>query len=299
MPDAAPAAAGPFVQTFAPESWGEAEKFVRFAPYTYEFKEAQARALEGVVGHFRKAAALNRVARRLEEGLALDREEARTQGYSDARRSEEFAAVVEEVFGELYACLDCTRQVLKAVYAKAQGIPKDKTSRLFENAASGRLDSMVPDAIRLALVQAHDDWFGDLRRIRTAVTHLSPGDCSPGEEEGKVAYFNRALGSPGNSLEIADVWGETERYFAAVNDLLGSVFHELNSTLADQRVQKVCGFYDGRVYQRSVSPVEARDFDSGDCVSYEWFEKDESPTCPMSATCGAYARAGRPAHAGK
>lgn len=226
-----PAEPGPFVRTFAPESWGEAEKFVRFASFTYEFREAQARALEGVVGHFAKAVALKRVARRLEEGLAMDREEARTQGYSDARLSEEFAAVVEEIFGELYACLDCTRQVLKAVYPKAQGLPKDKTSRLFENAASGKLDSMVPGDIRHALVKAHGGWFRNLRRIRTAVTHLSPGDCSINEEKGKVAYFSRALGRSGNSLEIADLWRELERYLGAVNDLLGTVFHELNTTL--------------------------------------------------------------------
>ena len=291
MPTSVPAA-GPFVQTFAPELWGEAEKFVRFAPFTYEFKEAQARALEGIVGHFRKAAALKRVARRLEEGLALDRDEVQTQGYSEARRSEEFAAVVEEVFGELYACLDCARQVLKVVYPKARGM-KDKTSKLFDDAAAGKTDPIVPAAIVTALALAHNDWFWELRRIRTAVTHLSPGDCSPGEEKGKVAYFNRALGRSGNSLEIKDVWGEIERYFGAVNDLLGSVFHELNATLTDQRVQKVCGFYEGRVYQRSVSPVEVKDFDSGVCASYEWFEKDENPTCPMSGTCGAYARAGR------
>jgi DNA anti-recombination protein RmuC len=68
------------------------------------------------VGHFEKARTLARVAQRLEEGLALDREEVRTTGYSAALHSKEFAAVIEEIFGELYACLDTMRQVLKAVY---------------------------------------------------------------------------------------------------------------------------------------------------------------------------------------
>ncbi len=102
--------------------------------------------------------------------MALDREEVRARGYSDAHRSEEFAAVVEEVFGELYSCLDSTRQVLKAVYPKAQGNPQDKTSRLFSNAAAGKLDPALPEPIREALAAANADWFPGLRKIRTAVT---------------------------------------------------------------------------------------------------------------------------------
>lgn len=281
---------GPFLQMFAPEHWGQAEKFVRFAPWTYDFNKAEGAALQGVVGHFEKARTLTRVARRLEEGLALDREEVATQGYSAALRSEEFAAVVEEIFGELYASLDTMRQVLKVAYPKAQGIPKDKTSRLFSNAASGKLDLAVPEAIRSTLAAAHKDWFCDLRRIRTAVTHLSPGDCAP-REDGKVAYFNRALGTPTNSLELDDVWGAIDRYTEAVNGLLGTVFRELNATLKDEKVEEVCGVHAGRIYQRFVSPKEAVDFNSGTCKSYEWFEEPENPTCPVSGECGAYAHA--------
>lgn len=280
---------GPFVQMFAPEHWGTVEKFVRFAPWTYGFSQAQGAALQGVLGHFEKAITLTRVAQRLEEGLALDREEVETTGYSAALRSKEFAAVVEEIFGELYACLDTMRQVLKAVYPKARGI-KDKTSSLFTNAVSGNLDPSLPEPIRSALVEAHDDWFLCLRRIRTAVTHLSPGDCSP-REDGKVAYFNSALGTLTNALALDNVWGEIGRYTDAVNGLLGVIFHELNITLKDERAEKVCGVYAERIYQRFVSPMEAVDFHGGVCKSYEWFEKPENPTCPRSGECGAYAQA--------
>jgi hypothetical protein len=31
---------GPFVQTFTPEHWGAVQKFVHFAPWTYEFSKA-------------------------------------------------------------------------------------------------------------------------------------------------------------------------------------------------------------------------------------------------------------------
>ena len=279
----------PFVLSFDPESWGEAEKFVRFALWTHELNGAQAAALEGVVGHFKKAMTLRAVARGLQEGLRLDREEALERGFSGAARSEQFAAVVEEIFGELYACLDTTRQVLKAVYPKARGL-KDKTSKLFADAAAGKLDTTIPEPVRFALAEAHDDWFWELRRVRTAVTHLSPGHCSLGEE-GKVAYFNTALGTLSNSLEIADVWGEIGRYAAAVDGLLGEVFHELNTALKNKRVEKLCGVHAGHLYQRRVSPQEAVDFHSGVCISYEWFEEPDKPTCPMVGSCGAYERA--------
>lgn len=158
-----------FRRVFAPELWGEAQRFVRFALHSFEFDKAEAAALEGVVGHFGKAMALTRVGRRLQDGLEADGEEAMTRGYSDAKRSEEFAAVVEEIFGELYACLDTMRQVLKVVYPKAQGIP-GKTSRLFFNAAEGKLDrEMIPEPIRAALADVHRDWLAGLRRIRTGV----------------------------------------------------------------------------------------------------------------------------------
>lgn len=151
----------PLILSFDPESWGEAEKFVRFALWTYELNGAQAAALEGVVGHFKKAITLLAVAQDLEEGLRLDREEVLERGFSTAVRSERFAAVVEEIFGELYACLDTMRQVLKAVYPKARGI-RDKTSNLFSNAAEGKLDTAIPEPVRAALAASYDDWFWEL-----------------------------------------------------------------------------------------------------------------------------------------
>lgn len=279
-----------FLRMFAPEQWGAAERFVRFAPRTHEFRREEFGALQGVVGYFFKALTLARVARRLEGDIELDVKEIEAQGYSEASHSEEFAAVVEEVFGELYACLDTTRQVLKVVYPRAQGLPARKTSPLFENAAAGKIDAAVPEPIRAALAQACEGWFRDLRRIRTAVTHRSPGNCWYGEE-GKIAYFNGSLGTAGNTLELDDVWGEIGRHTDAVNGLLGAVFAELNSTLGGERVREVCGMHAGLVYQREVSPREAVDFDSGVCVSYEWFDKPEHQTCPMSDGCGAYHRA--------
>lgn len=95
------------------------------------------------------------------------------------------------------------------------------------------------------------------------MTHLSPGMCWP-RKGGKIAYSNRALGTGGNVVELADVWGEIDRYADAVNDLLGIVFHELKGTLKAERVTKTCGLNeDGFLYQCSVSPQEALDFDAG------------------------------------
>jgi hypothetical protein len=60
--------------------------------------------------------------------------------------------------------------------------------------------------------------------------------------------------------------------------------------LEDKETEHLCGIFHHRAYQRFVSPGEARDFNSGRCKSYEWFEKEEQPTCPLSDQCGAYVR---------
>lgn len=58
--------------------------------------------------------------------------------------------------------------------------------------------------------------FPGLERIRTAVNHLSPGNWSQ-TKDGKVGYFNRALGKTTASKEVADVGGKIGRHTDAMN----------------------------------------------------------------------------------
>ncbi len=270
------------VITFAPEHWGECERFGHFWPATYQFDKRTAGRLSGVTGHFKKAVVLTRLAVRLRPALAEDRRELDTQGFTGANRSAEFAAVVEEVLCELYASIECTTQVLSAIYGKLRGVPDRSSRKFFQRAAAGKFDDGFPPPLLAVLVEAHG-WVAKLRALRDAITHAAPGSCSPLEGD-KVAYFNQALGEQNRSLVIDDVFQCIDEHTERVNLFLGSVFRFLNATLKDDEVQMLCGIFGGRGFLRMVRPSEARDFSSGRCASASW-------GCPLANSCGAYGRA--------
>ena len=94
-------------------------------------------------------------------------------GRSSAIRSKELAAVLETLFCSLYSSLDCTRYVLKEIYPNHRGL-NDTTTATFQNGHSGKLDSRLPIESRDA-ISATSDWFPELSRVRTAVTHANVG----------------------------------------------------------------------------------------------------------------------------
>jgi len=263
-------------------------------------------ALYGADGHFERYVALKGLCRKLTPGLVKDYEELVKNGYSHVSHSQELAAIVDSLFCELYSSVDCTRTVIAAVYKDHACVQSRSTSKLFEYAAIGKMsgnkvkkliqmDERVPLEIRKALADGHNDWFPRLKNIRDAINHSSVGDCSDlegrknGELEPKIAYFRRYLANKeGNELVTDDVFKLISEFEVKVNLFLGSVYHALNQTLKDKETTQVCGFFNGRVYLRFVSPYEAIDFNSGRCMSREWFEKEDQPTCPYVDICGAY-----------
>lgn len=42
------------------------------------------------------------------------------------------------------------------------------------------------------------------------------------------------------------------------------------------------------MYQRFVSPHKAINFNSGWCISRQYFDKGDMPICPFVNVCGAY-----------
>lgn len=272
---------------FDPSKWGEVVKFRRFASSTYDFDIHANSALSGIEGHFQKYNVLMGLAQRMVLKLDEDKEELTKQGYSNAIRSKELAAIIETLFCELYSCVDCTRQVIKAVYGKLPGTPGKSTTRLFTRAANGTIDERVPVEIRNALAEAK--WFPRFRNIRDAIIHSNVGSCS--EDDGHVSYYHERLGkNMSNSLAIDDVFQDISIYADNINKLLGPIFQTLNDTLKDEATPQICGIFGGRVYERFASPYEAQNSHSGKCKSYEWFEKEMHPTCPFVKSCGAYAK---------
>ena len=277
------------VIVFAPDRWGEVLKFRHFARSTYNLPPYADAALAGVDGHYHKYVILMRLAQRLAPKLVEDHEELTNQGYSEATRSHELAAIIDTLFCELYSAVDCTRTVIGSIYGKLRGVPTKSTSKLFRYAAEGSIDERVPFEIRNSFAEAYADWFPRLKKIRDAINHSDIGSCS--DHEGKISYYHKCLGTTNyNILVTDDVFQEVSKYADHVNKFLGSVFHSLNGTLNDVDTVQICGIFHSLYYQRFVSPNEARDFHSGKCESYESFEKGMMPTCPFADKCGAYAR---------
>ncbi|APH39480.1 hypothetical protein [Methanohalophilus halophilus] len=275
---------------FAPNTWGEVLKFKHFAHPTYNFYPYGFSELVGVDGHFEKYTVLIGIAKRLVPRLAEDEEQLTKNGYSTAIHAKELTVIIEAIFCEFYSVLDCTRQVIHTIYGKYRGANVKKTSRLFKNAADEKIDERVPVEIRKALAESYGDWFPRLRDIRTAIVHSGIGFCSE-SKDGKISYFHDELGRKnGNVLAVNDIFEDISIYAEKVNMFIGCVFHTLNQTLDDVDTIQTCGIFGSFIYQRSVSPYEARDFHSGKCKSYESFEKGAMPRCPFAGTCGAYKR---------
>lgn len=274
---------------FTPDKWGEVIKFNRFATSTYNLPLYANAALRGIYGHFEKYTILMGISQSMAPKLVEDHEELSKQGYSRAIRSKELAAVIDTLFCELYSVVDCTRTVIGAIYGNFRNVPTDSTSRLFKKAGENIIDERVPLEIRNALKEAQNDWFPRLKEIRDAINHFGIGSCS--ENEGKISYYHDRLGKTINNVLVTeDAFQDIEKNAENVNKFLGRIFRCLNLTLDDIETIQICGIFDSLIYQRTVSPSEAKDFNSGKCKSFESFEKGSMPKCPLINSCGAYAR---------
>lgn len=274
---------------FAPDIWGEVQKFRHFAFPTYNLPLHANIALSGIEGHFEKYNILLGLGQCLAPKIVEDHEELVRKGYSEAIRSKELAAIIDTLFCELYSVVDCTRTVIGAIYGKFQNVPTKSTSKLFRKAAEDIIDEKVPLEIRFALKEAQNDWFPRLKDIRDAINHYGIGSCS--EHEGKISYYHDRLGKTKyNVLVTDDVFQEISKYAEKVNKFLGKIFRSLILTLDDIETIQICGIFGSLIYQRTVYPSEAKNFDSGKCKSFESFEKGSMPKCPHTNNCGAYAR---------
>jgi hypothetical protein len=275
---------------FTPERWNEVQRFQKLHSSTYQFNRWTDAALRGVTGHFYKALRLRNLAKRLSPFLIEDAKELHEKGYTPNVRSVELAAVIETIFCELYSSLDCTRQVIGGIYGRLPGIPDKSTWKLFKNAEEGKIDDRVPKEIRDSFRDALY-WVKGLHDIRSTVVHTDIGNCHLDHSTGLIRYIHSELGTENKTFVTNDVFQEIQSYLDQVDIFLGRVFKELNLTLKDNEVRQVCGLFGGRIYARYVRPSEARDFHSGRCDSYKWFEVEENPDCPFMNSCEAYKRA--------
>jgi hypothetical protein len=271
------------VRTFAPEQWGQVDRFATF--FAASFPEAtsiERRAVPGVRNHFRKALVLRALAIRIAPMLAIDSQQLHDKGYTPADHAVELAAVVENVFTEIYSSVDCTRRVVSARYP-VRGMP-DSTRRTFTRVRSGALDNVLPAELLSAFKEA--DWYDPLRVLRDELTHSDIGSVNHNAATGRVSYMHMGLGNSERAFIIEDIFGRMDADIDAVNLFLGKVFYHLNTLLKDSPTVQLCGMHEGKALIREIRPEPTITFDSGKCLAVAWIEVDGKPVCPL--LCGAY-----------
>ncbi len=274
------------VRTFAPERWGQVDRFATF--FAASFPDAtsiERRAVSGAGNHFRKALVLRALAIRIVPALAIDRQQLNDKGYTPGDDAVELAAVVENVFTELYSAVDCARKVLSGRYP-VRGMP-DSTRRTFSRARGGAFDKVLPPELLSAFKEA--DWYDPLRVLRDEITHSDLGSVNQDAATGRVSYMHTGLGTRERAFIIEDVFGRIDADVDAVNLFLGKIFYHLNTLLKDAPTVQICGIHQGKALIREIRPEPTVTFDSGKCLAVAWIEIDGKPTCPL--LCGAYWRA--------
>lgn len=278
----------PTVRIYAPEHWGQVERFAKFYSGTFKFNESAKKAVSGVANHFNKALVFQNLATKLKPNLVEDQKELQENGFTSARKAQELSAVIEGALTELYSSVDCARKVIFETHRNCRGLP-DSTRKMFQKVRSEEGVKDFPGPLKFAF--KNSDWFDKLRVLRDELTHLNLGNCHLNKETSKVVYMHHGIKIHGNPLIIDDIFTELEKFVDGVNTFLGYVFYYLNSQLKDDPVFQVCGIFFGRIYTRHVSPNDAKGFDGGTCDSHVWFDDSENPRCPFADHCGAYASA--------
>lgn len=269
---------------FVPHLWGEVERFRKFCGETYKFNERDQRALSGVGAHFEKSLKLQSLAVKLKPGLAIDAQQLEDNGHTPAENAAELATVIEAAFLELYASIDCTAKILRAIYAPGTRGFKESTRTLFQN--PDKLTGTFPEIFKTAIRKA--GWYARLLHLRDELTHYSTGSVYGERDTDKVSYIHMGLKEDAKPLILPDVFASLDELTASVNAFLGYIFHHLNATLSDTPVFQLCGMVEGRALHRYVDPSKPLDFNSGRCGAWAWFELPENPTCPFKEFCGAY-----------
>jgi len=272
------------VLMFAPERWGQVDRFRRFCSTTYAFGERDQRAVTGVEAHFDKCVRLTSLAEKLRPNLQIDQAQLNERGVTPADNARELATVLEAAILELYSSVDCTVKVLRAIYGHSTRGFRDSTRGLFQNIS--KMSGSFPEALRPSIETA--PWYWRLVHLRDELTHLATGSVHLKPETGLVWYIHHGLKDGDKPLIIDDIFGWLHEMIAEVNRFLGAVFQHLNGTLADKPTFQICGMVQGRILYRWLSPVGELTFDSGACGAWVWFEQPGNPTCPFRETCGAY-----------
>ncbi len=281
---------------FRPALWSPLERFQTFPGEPFQHIREMCRGAKTVSDHLGKFEVLAGLVNRLAKEMHLDDAELQARGYTPAVHSKEYAAIVESLITTLYSALDGLRQTIFWGYRNVRRVQNKSNERLFRYATDKEYGEEFPGPIREALADANANWFPELRRIRTELTHNEIGHCHWDPKTDKITYLHGGLGIARRAHIIEDVPKVLTDMYSNVNGLVQSVFEFLAEQLWPSERVVICGYYRGRIYQRRVALTPDITFDSGTCESRQWFDKPEEQEnkCPLRGYCGAYARVGPP-----
>jgi len=215
-------------------------------------------------------------------------QELEANGYTPASRSREYAAVVETLICELYSVLDGLRFSVYWLFRNYRGVQKKSTSQLFSRATSAEYSPKFPKEIQKLLAEAYGDWFLQLRRLRTELTHGGVGNCHMDKKTHIVSYMNPSLGTQDRAYVIEDVVSVVSGLANSVFRLQHNIFEYLYIQLEQVETTQFCGIFKGRMYMRKVLPEPNLNRGSGKCASSHWFSVEKELFCPLAAECPAY-----------
>lgn len=111
---------------------------------------------------------------------------------------------------------------IHAIYRHVQGVQKKSTEKMFSRAAEEKYGDGFPPELCTFLKNAYEDWYLDLRRILTELTHGTVGYCSI-REDLRIFYIHPGLGSQNSAFVIDDIIDWVNKYVNHVNLLLNVI----------------------------------------------------------------------------
>lgn len=275
----------PFLISFNPKQWSNIIKFSKFfgKPFTKD-----AKIYSGVqisLSHIDKCENLINLTNSILPGLDIDEQEVQSNGYSSAKYSKMIAALYETIICELYSILDGLRITIHGIYKGIEKVQLGSVKKMFERAKNNEYGYNFPVEINDLLSNAYDSWYKELRKLRVEFTHGEVGGIH--KDKDQINYFHRSRG-PKGVIKSIDI--KINKFLEEILDFLDDIYDYFYKELDVIEKEIVCGFYKGRCYQRIVKPENILTFDSGICMSKNWFEKNENFKCPMRKTCGAYTK---------
>lgn len=277
-----------FLIQYLPERWSQIQKLLSFLGPPVAVNGNVRIGLQDCEGHLEKVDVLWRISNRLRPELAKDREELERLGGTSNQNSEEYAAICEATVCSLYSAIDGLRKFIHGAYSKVQGVQNSSNGKLFDKAAEQKYGPGFPEDIRLLLTEARDNWFRELRKFRTELTHGRTGSCHLNPATGLISYFNDGLGNNHKSHVINDIEGKLREYQKGILELVESICHYHLGLLEPHPTFHICGTYRARWYGRTVLASPAASWADGQCLSHDWFEREDGYMCPMAKDCPAY-----------